>query len=388
MLKVFHCSIDTTNSLACYDNTMSQAKAPTLQSVAREAGVSAMTVSRVMRQSPRVDATTRRRVLAAAQSLNYRPNPHLMRMMKLVRSHKQSRSGAVLAVIREERPQNELAKPAYQYVAIEDVRRRAEQHGYHVEEFWLGRDGLTPERLVGILQARGIEGLIVSPQSSQMLCARLNFAPFAVATFGYGLRQPSLHRATANMTLGIHLAAAQLAARGYQRIGLAITQWVDDRAENTYSGAMLHYQQSLPRRCRVPLLLFQHNDLTRCSDSFMNWMKTHRPDVLISFDKYVTDWLKKLGLRVPQDIGLVVHDWTQTMKGFAGIHHRRDQVANAAVDALATQLMHHERGVPEVPRQILIPPAWIEGPSIRPPVDLLHRVATASVRSPKNLRLL
>jgi LacI family transcriptional regulator len=32
---------------------------------------------------------------------------------------------------------------------------------------------------------------------------------------------------------------------------------------------------------------------------------------------------------------------------------------------VATQLLHHERGVPEVPRQILIPPAWVEGPSIR-----------------------
>lgn len=347
---------------------MSPAKPATLQSVARKAGVSAMTVSRVMRRSPRVDARTRRRVLAAARALNYQPNPHLMRMMKLVRSHKQSRPGAVLAVIREDLPLDELHNPAYQYVAIEDMRRRAGQHGYQTEEFWLGRDGLTPERLVGILQARGIEGLIVSPQSSQMLCARLNYAPFAAATFGYGLRQPSLHRAATNMTLGIHLATAQLAARGYQRIGLAITQWVDDRAENAYSGAMLHYQQSLPRRRRVPLLLFPHNDLTRCADSFTNWMKTHRPDALISFDKYVPDWLKKLGRRTPEDIGLVVHDWTQRMKDFAGIHHRREQVASAAVDVVATQLMHHERGVPEVPRQILIPPAWIEGASIRPTV--------------------
>ncbi len=32
----------------------------------------------------------------------------------------------------------------------------------------------------------------------------------------------------------------------------------------------------------------------------------------------------------------------------------------------ATQLMHNEHEVPEVPREILIPPAWIEGASIRP----------------------
>lgn len=53
------------------------------------------------------------------------------------------------------------------------------------------------------------------------------------------------------------------------------------------------------------------------------------------------------------------------MKGFAGIHQRRYHVASAAVDLVATQLMQNERGVPEVPHQILIPPDWIEGPSIR-----------------------
>ena len=77
------------------------------------------------------------------------------------------------------------------------------------------------------------------------------------------------------------------------------------------------------------------------------------------------DWLAQLGLRVPEDVGLLVHDWTQRMKGCAGIHQRRDHVASAAVDLVATQLMQNERGVPEVPHQILIPPSWVEGASIR-----------------------
>jgi LacI family transcriptional regulator len=88
--------------------------------------------------------------------------------------------------------------------------------------------------------------------------------------------------------------------------------------------------------------------------------------VLISLDAYVPDWLtRRLKLAIPADIGLVVHDWTERMNDFAGIHHRRAQVAAAAVDLVATQLMHNEHGVPEVPRQVLIPPLWIEGPSIR-----------------------
>jgi DNA-binding LacI/PurR family transcriptional regulator len=344
---------------------MSKSKA-NLSTIAKQAGVSVMTVSRVLRDEPRVAKATRERVLKVAHELHYQPDPHLARMMSLVRGRKETRLRAVIAVVREQVPRDELHHPSYQYVAIEDIRRRAGRYGYKVEEFWLGRDGMTAERLSDVLQARGIEGIIVSPQSSRMLCSDIDYSRFAAATFGYGLREPSLHRSAGNMTLGIQVATAELQARGYQRIGLAVTQWVDDRAQQTYSGAMLQLQQAMPKRQRVPMLLFPYNDISRGANVFLDWMNTHRPDALITFDSPVPLWLKRLGLRVGDDIGLVAHDWAPVMKGVAGIYQRRDHVAAAAVDLVATQLMQNERGVPEVPRQILIPPLWVEGTSLRP----------------------
>ncbi|HEY1082605.1 MAG TPA: LacI family DNA-binding transcriptional regulator [Prosthecobacter sp.] len=342
----------------------------TLQQIAQAAGVSAMTVSRVLHHSPRVSENTRTRVQQVIEKLGYQPDPHLARMMTLVRGRKKERVRAVIAVIRETVPKDALHNPAYQYVSIDAIRHRAGQHGYHAEEFWLGKDGLEPQRLVSILQARGIEGIIVSPQSSQMLCAQLDYAPFAAATFGFGLTHPSLHRSAGNMNLGIQMAVRELLARGYKRVGLAVTQWVDHRAEGAYSGAMLHVQQGMSARQRVPVLLFPHNDFSRCRKDFMDWMNAHSPDALITFDQHVPDWLEKMERRVPEDIGLVVHDWTPAMKNYAGIYQRREHVAAAAVDLVATQLLQNECGVPEVPRQILIPPQWIEGPSVRARVSL------------------
>lgn len=337
----------------------------TLQTIAQAAGVSVMTVSRALRDAPRISPETRQRVLAAAKALDYRPNPHLDRMMALVRAHKQGRAQAVIGVIRERSPQDELLHPAYQYVSNADILRRAERYGYQTEEFWLGENGLTPKRLSNVLHARGIEGILVSPQSARLACRELDYSRFAAATFGYGLREPSLHRAAGNMTAGIQTAAGELLARGYRRIGLAITRWVDDRAQSNYSGAMLHFQQSLPQAQRIPVLLFPHNDLSQDEGAFVKWMKAWQPDALITFESSIPAWLKKLGLRVPEDVGLVVHDWAARMKGYAGIHQRRDHIAAAAVDLVATQLAHNERGIPEVPRQISIPPAWIDGPSVR-----------------------
>ena len=340
-------------------------RTPTLHDIAREVGVSVMTVSRALRNAPRVAPETRARVQAVAAALGYEPDPDLARLMHRVRSRKTVRFRAVIAVIREEVPQDNLLGPSYQYVPIEAIRQRALGHGYAVEEFWLGREGLTPKRLQKILLALGIEGVIVSPQSLQLPCSKLDYSPFASVAFGYAMREPALHMCAGNMTLGIQTAAEQLTARGYHRIGVAVTQWIVNRSQFGYSGGFFHFQQSLPAEDRIPLLLLPHNRIERGFAAFSKWMNENRPDVLISFDTHVPEWLTRLGLRVPDDIGFVVHDWTPAMTSCAGIYQRRDHLAAAAVDLIVTQLSQHERGVPAVARQIMIPPQWINGPSVR-----------------------
>lgn len=337
-----------------------------LKDIARAAEVSIMTVSRVLRGAPRVAQSTRERVLAEARRLRYQPDPHLARLMQAVRGRKKVRTRAVIAVIREYLPQDGLLGPSYQYVPVEDIRRRAQGHGYAVEEFFLGRNGLTPARLQGILRARGIEGVIVSPQSARLPCSQLDYSPFAAVVFGYAMREPALHMCAGNMTVGIQMAAAELTRRGYRRIGVAVTQWIVNRSQFGYSGGLFHWQQNLPQSERVPLLLFPHNDISRGFDPFAHWLQNHKPDAVITFDTHVPGWLRRLGLRFPDDIGFVAHDWTQGMSGLAGIHQRRDHLAAAAVDLIVTQLSQNERGVPDVPRQIMIPPCWVDGPSVRP----------------------
>jgi len=147
---------------------------------------------------------------------------------------------------------------------------------------------------------------------------------------------------------------------------VAVTKWIVNRSQFGYSGGLFHWQHGLPESDRVPLLLFPSNDISQGFDAFSKWMREHQPDALITFDTHVPGWLKRLGLRVPQDIGFVVHDWTPKMTGFAGIYQQRDHLAAAAVDLVVTQLSQHEHGVPAVPRQIMIPPRWVDGPSVRP----------------------
>lgn len=326
-----------------------------------------MTVSRALHNSPHVTPETRDRILRIAKRLRYAPDPHMARLMAMIRSVKQRRISAVIGLIRDDLLDDELHDPAYQYIALDDIRQRALRHGYLVEEFLIGRNGVEPRRLQTILEARGIEGLVISPQSSRVLASQLDYTPFAAATLGYGMASPALHRVSANMTEGILIAMQELAVRGYRRVGIAITDWIDARSGRTYSGGLLYHQAKLPRRERVPMLFFRGNNPKDGQADFMAWMRKYRPDAVISFHTYVPEWItQRLGLRVPEDIGLLVHDWHPRMTAFAGIFHRRPDAAATAVDLVATQLIQNERGVPAVPKQILVPPAWVDGPTLRP----------------------
>ena len=115
------------------------------------------------------------------------------------------------------------------------------------------------------------------------------------------------------------------------------------------------------------------------------WIPITTYSVIISFHRHIPNWLTgRLLMRIPQDIGLVVHEWNAHMINWTGIDHRRTEVAAAAVDLVAHQLLQNERGVPPIPRQILIPQLWREEKST---VRQYHqRIASANARSARDFQ--
>ena len=73
-------------------NEQEQSKAPTIQDVARHAGVAVGTVSRVLNESPKVKPVTRQRVLAAIRTLDYSPN-------LIARSMTSRRTGSIGVIV-------------------------------------------------------------------------------------------------------------------------------------------------------------------------------------------------------------------------------------------------------------------------------------------------
>jgi LacI family transcriptional regulator len=180
----------------------------TLRDVAERAGVSPMTVSRVINNSPRVQADTRRRVQAAIAELHYVPN-------RLARGLIRRKTGTLALLVPD------LANPFFTLIvqAAEDAAWRA---GYHVI-LCDTRAELEREReyVEDMVEFR-VEGLLVAPVSDR---SRSHLRVLARNNIPYVLIDRSIERFEADLVQGDSVAGARrlvdhLIALGHRKIAM------------------------------------------------------------------------------------------------------------------------------------------------------------------------
>lgn len=130
----------------------------TLADVARAAGLSRATVSYALRRDPKIPAPTAARVQQLAMDLGYRPNLRIKSLMSAIRQRHASPRREPLAFVWLRTPR-QITKLAPHLLYFSEAiragaRRRAEELGCTIDEFWLDDGDMRPERLNQILRAR------------------------------------------------------------------------------------------------------------------------------------------------------------------------------------------------------------------------------------------
>jgi DNA-binding LacI/PurR family transcriptional regulator len=182
-------------------------RAPSIRDVARLAGVSYQTVSRVLNNHPSIRETTRARVAQVMEEMQYRPNPAAR---SLVTRH--SRTIGVLSA------SGGQYGPARSIVAIEDAARAA---GYYVNVANLAAS--DPESIAGALEhlmEQAIEGLVViAPQVRVFdVLARMSIEVPYVSFQPTGRAADGVERAPSDQVLGARLATRHLIELGHTEI--------------------------------------------------------------------------------------------------------------------------------------------------------------------------
>ena len=198
--------------------TNGSAKQARINDVARHAGVSLSTVSRVMNDNPTVDPALAERVRAAAAELGYTASP-------LARSLVLGRTQTVAVVVPD------LGNPTFQAV-LRGLSRAAAADGYHVL-IADSAEQVQEERLLAVETRRRTDGLILCaprmpdddlasllPQVEPVVLVNraLDEAPAVSADYGSALRGLAEHLHTLGHRRIVYLAGVARSASNAARV--------------------------------------------------------------------------------------------------------------------------------------------------------------------------
>lgn len=337
---------------------------PTLQDVADQSGVHRTTVSLALRDHPRIPKATRERVKTIATRLGYQINPLVAALMQSRRLGRPVKHVTLAYVTNY--PTRYGWKPVHHDRPdfFPGAVLRARELGYKLEDFWLAEPGMTSARFCDILAARGIHGLIIGRLPPGQHSLQLDWARFSCVALGMTLRAPVLHHVTENHYDTVSQAMQRCLERGYRRVGFVFSEANDSpRVGDRWLGAYLRQQLAFPAKDRIaPCPAVPASEA-----AFVRWFERHQPDALITTHaRPVIGWLKKLGLSVPRDVGIIDLE-NHPQLDCAGVRYDPAKIGALAVEMVVGLLHRNETGVPAANQhEVLLTGEWCEGRTLPP----------------------
>jgi len=355
--------------------------------IALQAGVSVMTVSLALRNNRRISESTRKRVQAIANNLGYRPDPIASSLMSYVRSHRAKASPPVIAFLNRFQDRTLLSRVSTFRKFFEGAQQQCHRLGYNLEEFWLGELRMTGSRMSQILQARGIEGVIIGPGEFQQRHVYLRWPHFTSVVLGNTRSHPDLHRVSSYQYHAADLLLRNLRRLGYRHIGFVLQLEAERSLDYNFIAAFDIFKRKYGHHFKYCEFLVKEEEWNR--KSFEKWFRSHRPEVIVGLDDIIYDWLVATGLSIPREVGYCNLDCHEESH-WSGIDQRSQSVGAAAVDLLAIHLKNQDRGIPTSPQILLIEGQWMPGQTVRQIKsvrDTLRAVPPVSRHHAKALKL-
>lgn len=336
----------------------------TLRDIAKIAGVSHVSVSHALRGSPQVSAATRERIKKIAEEMGYRPDPMLSALSHYRRTGSEKIKSSTLAWINPFRDPAVLRAQQEFDLYWRGARDLAAKLGFDLEEFKTSECSL--QRLDSIFKTRNIRGIIIaSLADASDLTGNWKDFPwenYISVRFGLSAADPQIHHISSAQVRNANLAFQKAAALGYERIGfyglLSPTRF--------FPAGITFAQLTVPEELRLKPLFYNPVDSEKIRlEKLDHWIKTNRPDAIITERPKLLNKLNQLGYDVPGDFGvatLSIHDTPIN----AGIDQNSYEVGQAAVRTIASLLNEQRFGIPETTNEILIEGKWVDGTMLPP----------------------
>lgn len=352
-----------------------------LSDIAKKVGVSKMTVSRALREDPAVSEASRKKILAAAKELEYVPNPKLARLMsEMAHSRSHANSLGELAYITTEDSEWGWKQYHHQLSCYEGAKAEAKFYGYNLLPVWALSRRFSRGRLTELLWSRGVDGIIVQPLGRAMIGRTLDidWEKFSSVQIGATLSVPKLNLVRHNHYDGMTQTLLAMERLGYERIGLCFSKDSDIRSYHRWAAAYLYWRTIRGFTDRT-LPSFHYTAGQVDAKALKTWIRQHKITGIIGMGMELVNTCLKIGLKVPDDIGISVLDRPGGECKVAGIDQRAAQIGSMAVDMLIMAVRKGAKGVPEHPLQTIVEGKWVPGDTLRP------LKPTAAIQSPHDM---
>lgn len=272
-----------------------------IQDVAKQAGVSIATVSRVLNGSARVSADVKQRVQATMEALAYQPNP-------AARSLRSNRSRIIGLLI------SDIQNPFFLDL-IRGVEDEALRNEYSLILCNSSESPQREQQYLEVLYAERVAGVIVVPTREQLgseIRKRFRERGVPVVAVDRRLKDKGIDSVLSDNVRGAREAVAHLIANGYRRIGVI----TGPESVTTGRERLEGYRQAL-REAGLPL----DPALERCgpfnvasggalTQELLELQPV--PDALFVGNNLLTlgalSAVHERGLRVPEDVAVVGYD--------------------------------------------------------------------------------
>jgi DNA-binding LacI/PurR family transcriptional regulator len=333
----------------------------TLRDIAEKAGVHHTTVSRALKNDPRICAETLAKVKSLAEEM---PDPMLSALNAYRHASRVTQFHGTIAWITNNARRGDWRKSICYQHYFEGAGEQLTRHGYRMEEFWLREPNLSARRSSQVLLHRGIRGLLICPLPVSRGHLSLQWKNFAAVTFGYSLVRPKLHLFSAAHYRAIIAAMRKMRVLGYRRIGMVASYDMNQRMDGMWTAA---YHSELPAASRseaIPVCLLGEDGRLDINSEYkrllVKWYRAHKPDAIISPTVPVYEWLMEEGYHIPKDVAVVsasLHEEGDV----SGIVEAARETGRAAADFLVSMLQRGEYGVPATPQRVLLEGKWHDG---------------------------
>lgn len=306
--------------------------------IAREAGVSQATVSRVLNGDSRVAPATRSRVMEVVERLDYTPNA-------IARGLVTSKTDLIGVVV------SDVMNPFYPEL-LEAIAERLARHGLKMVLFNTGDTG--DDVYTRLLLEQRVDGIITtSPTRDSALVRALAERRFPLVLTNRSVENVDCDMAIGDNHRGAREVAEHLLALGHRRMAVI----TGDPRASTSQERLESFREKLEEageRLADDMVVSAHFNAERadrCMEELLG--RERRPTAIFCLNDLMAfgalNAARRLGFRVPDDISIVGFDdiWMAAWESFelTTVHQPLAEMAQASVELLTARLANPDRSV-------------------------------------------